>query len=114
MKLDITRGFAVDIESRLYNAGKNEFGQDYEAESYHVVVRRDDGRVWYHPMICLGAIIHLTEDGFSRFEDVRKEAKKEIAILLDKIVARGYIDTGLWYEGEPSYGSEYFRKVHRL
>lgn len=114
MKLNIKKYITVSIESRLFNAGKDEFGDDYAAESYHIMVRCDSGRIWYHPMPFLGVIVTLNEDGFNTFSDNREKAQKEATTLLDRVIARGYIETDLWYEGEPSYGSEYFRKVNRL
>jgi hypothetical protein len=114
MKLNITKGYQIYIDTFLFDAGRNEFGEVYEAESYHVALEREDGMRLYHPMPFPGVMTHVSDDGFIEFEDIREEAKKEAQKLVDRVMTAGVIETGLWYEGEPSYGSEYFRKVKGL
>ncbi len=112
-KINISKAI-VSVECDLYVAGKDEFGNDYTAESYYVVVNRPDGHRMAHNMSWDGCETGVTEDGFTGFGDIRKEAKAHADKLADRIEEVGVIDDDNWMEIAPSYGSDYYCEVHNI
>ncbi len=109
MKRTITKDDRVYVECDLYLAGLTEDGEEYQAESYYVVIERLDGHRSAHNTCFNGCIRHENVDnGFIGFQDIRKEAKKQANILVSRIIDRGEIETDRWIEITPSYGSDYY------
>ena len=112
-KINITEA-RVEVVCDLYLAGKDEFGHDYNAECYSIVITRLDGHRMAHDITWYGCETGTTEDGFTGFGDVRKEAKANADALVTRIEEAGIVDDAHWAEIDPAYGSDYYCEVYNF
>ena len=108
-KIVINEENRVYVDCAIFSMGADEFGTDYTAESYFVVVERLDGHRLAHFHDFVGCIRHEDhEAGYVGFEDIREEAKAKADDLVDSILAVGSINDDHWSEFRPAYGSAYY------
>ena len=113
MKIDISK-WTIEITSDLFNAGMSEDGEYYTAEMYFITATRKDGKCLAHNQRYHSARAVDNGDGCMFFVDNRKEILPIVEALCSRIKASGVIDDTYWTEIEPSYGSEYYCKVHNF
>lgn len=111
--MDIT-GATVTVSRDFFSCGKDEFGQDLEAECYSVMVTREDGFRMVHQRVWYGAETKKNEDGFRFLKDVRLEALANAECLVQRVKDAGMVDDSNWLTADPVYGSDYYCKVHNF
>lgn len=101
--------FDVEVVSDVYVAGRTEDGVPYTAEVYFVTAVAPDGRRWNHFKRFHGCAVHLDEEGFQQFEDIREPAKAAAERVEARVLAAREIDLAYWSETYPVYGSEAYQ-----
>jgi len=96
---------AVSVASEVYVAGLDEFGTEFTAEIYFVMLEDAKGYRWAHDARFSGCEV-VEGDEFNHFVDVRAEARAAVDKLLARIEAAGEIDLAFWDSRDPAYGSD--------
>ena len=102
MKISTTQ-LEVGVISKIFSPGYTQDGEQYTAYRYLVCAEDVNGNrytIGNFP----GSMASYNEDGEINFSDIREQAKKEAYQLLNKIYAKGVIDTDFWNEDRPRYG----------
>ena len=97
--------FEISIASELFRAGVDEFGCEYSAEQYRIVLVDSLGNRWELPVVFPGCEVTGTDEGFSQFHDTREVAYEKADHLLSRIKRKGEVDLDRWREARPVYGS---------
>lgn len=100
--------------SDLYNAGHSCDGHPFIAECFYVMVENAAGRRFRHQATFNGAERLVCEEtGEPHFADLREEASakaERLAARVNAALAAGLaLDSGLWYEVDPAYGSDEYQ-----
>jgi hypothetical protein len=100
--------------SDLYNAGHSCDGHPFIAECFYVMVENAAGRRFRHQVTFKGAERLVCEEtGEPHFADLREEASAKVERLAARVnaaLAAGLaLDSGLWYEVDPAYGSDEYQ-----
>lgn len=100
--------------SDLYNAGHSCDGHPFIAECFYVMVENAAGRRFRHQATFNGAERLVCEEtGEPHFADLREEASAKAERLAGRVnaaLAAGLaLDSGLWYEVDPAYGSDEYQ-----
>lgn len=100
--------------SDLYNAGHSCDGHPFIAECFYVMVENAAGRRFRHQATFNGAERLVCEEtGEPHFADLREEASAKVERLAARVnaaLAAGLaLDSGLWYEVDPAYGSDEYQ-----
>jgi hypothetical protein len=100
--------------SDLYNAGYSCDGHPFVAECFYVMVENAAGRRFRHQVTFKGAERLVCEEtGEPHFADLREEASAKVERLASRVnaaLAAGLaLDSGLWYEVDPAYGSDEYQ-----
>lgn len=100
--------------SDLYNAGYSCDGHPFVAECFYVMVENAAGRRFRHQVTFKGAERLVCEEtGEPHFADLREEASAKVERLAGRVnaaLAAGLaLDSGLWYEVDPAYGSDEYQ-----
>lgn len=100
--------------SDLYSAGHSCDGHPFIAECFYVMVENAAGRRFRHQVTFNGAERLVCEEtGEPHFADLREEASAKAERLAGRVnaaLAAGLaLDSGLWYEVDPAYGSDEYQ-----
>lgn len=100
--------------SDLYNAGYSCDGHSFVAECFYVMVENAAGRRFRHQATFNGAERLVCEEtGEPHFADLREDASAKAERLAGRVnaaLAAGLaLDSGLWYELDPTYGSDEYQ-----
>jgi hypothetical protein len=100
--------------SDLYNAGHSCDGHPFIAECFYVMVENAAGRRFRHQATFDGVERLVCEEtGEPHFADLREEASakaERLAARVNAALAAGLaLDSGLWYEVDPAYGSDEYQ-----
>ena len=95
----------VTIVSNLYEAGRQDDGVPFVAESYFLQVTKPNGDRLDHHVSFPGCKVGFDEDGWPFFEDIRAKQLRRALRLRRAIRRAGRIDLRLWSAGRPVYGS---------
>ena len=103
-----TSSLDLFLRDDAYLAGYTVDGEAYTAIRYFVVAQGPDGTR------CQLSDVHFNgcesgyddETGEAYFIDTRSEAARKGQALINKILARGFINDLYWSEIEPAYGSD--------
>ena len=100
--------------SDLYSAGHSWDGHPFIAECFYVMVENAAGRRFRHQATFNGAERLVCEEtGEPHFADLREEASakaERLAARVNAALAAGLaLDSGLWYEVDPAYGSDEYQ-----
>ena len=100
--------------SDLYNAGYSCDGHPFVAECFYVMVENAAGRRFRHQATFNGAERLVCEEtGEPHFADLREDASAKAERLAGRVnaaLAAGLaLDSGLWYELDPTYGSDEYQ-----
>ncbi len=99
------------IVSDLYEAGIQEDGVPYIAETYYILAEDERGNRWSHNTRFNGCTVSTDYEGFTRFTDTRTNATARAQMLLNRITAAGgQINFDCWSETRPAYGSEAYQE----
>lgn len=93
------------VTSDLYLAGYQEDGQPYTAEVYYIVAVDMLGNRLRHFMDFPGCAVHEDDEGFTRFIDIREDARQRAKNLMEKMQALQLINRDYWIDIRPEYGS---------
>ena len=110
----------VFVMSELYNAGPDEgnLGLPFEAERYFVCAETEDGHRFAHNARFAGAERWEDPEGYSGYQDVRKEAKAKADAFcaeINKALKAGRpLDPTYWRELPPAYGSEAYQEAYNF
>jgi hypothetical protein len=108
----------VEVGVSLYDAGPHpdDVGCRYVAESYFILATTEAGRCFAHNVDFNGAEVWTDPEGYSGYQDVRKEAKAKADALCAKInkalKAGCPLDPTYWRELPPAYGSEAYQEAY--
>lgn len=100
--------------SDLYNAGFSCDGHPFIAECFYVTIENAAGRRFRHQVTFKGAESLVCEDtGEPYFANLREEASAKAERLAGRVNAAlsagRALDSGLWYEVDPAYGSDEYQ-----
>lgn len=99
------------IVSDLYEAGIQEDGVPFIAETYYILAEDEYGNRWSHNTRFNGCGVSTDLEGLPHFTDIRTNAKARAQMLLDRInAAGGQIDLEHWSEARPAYGSKAYQE----
>jgi hypothetical protein len=106
--------YTAYAESDLYSAGHSCDGHPFIAERFYVVIENAAGRRFRHQASFNGAERFVCEEtGEPHFADLREEASAKAERLAARVnaalVAGLALDSALWYEIDPAYGSDEYQ-----
>lgn len=102
----------VGYGSDLYLAGRADDGMPYHAEMYYVYVECKNGERYCHTTVFRGCTVHVDEEGYNHFQDVRETAKADAQRLADRVQAAlqagKTLNMAYWVAIDPCYGSDVY------
>ncbi len=99
------KGMEVYYASDLKDYGPTEDGTPFVGEVFRVYVENQRGDRWAHGAHFHGVKLQVHEEGVS-YMDIRPAARAACQLLVDRIVAAGWVDMTYWSEARPVYGSD--------
>ena len=97
-----TNQLDVGVISKIFSPGYTQDGEQYTAYCFCVCAEDAKGNRW-----SIGSFpgsIAKHHEGEIYFSDIREEAESEAQRLLNRIIAKGEIETDFWNEDRPRYG----------
>ena len=101
MKISTTQ-LTVGVISKIFSPGYTQDGEQYTA--YRYLVCAEDANGNRYTIGNFPGSIAKHHEGEIYFSDIRQEAESEAQRLLNRIIAKGEIDTDFWFEDRPRYG----------
>jgi len=95
-----------EIASDLYEAGQDEDGFPFFAETFYILKTEENGRRFRLDGNWPGCRVEHDEQGEDRFIDIRESAKAGASAVLQNVLNGK--ETGHWRETRPEYGSKYY------